>query len=87
MTSLTLKTSFKKQNKGYDDMKKNIYVHPTSIYFVSKIIQEENKHLIDIICNKYNFSQKEKDELYDKFLKANYFTPDIVKYHSYEKHH
>ena len=83
MTSLTLKDHQKQER---NDIKNN-YFHPTSLYFVSKIIEKENKQLIDIICDKYNFSQKEKDELYEKFLKVNYFTPNVVKYHSYEKHY
>ena len=61
------------------NMYKRRYRFPSGIKLVSNIIKNYNTTLIEKIGVKMSLSKYEVEELKYKFIKANYYIPQIVK--------
>ena len=76
----TLKRIQKNANdkKQTEIERKNNYICPTALTLLSKTIKEQNIILIEWICNKYDLSTSEKDDLMATFIKINYYCPNKI---------
>ena len=51
---------------------------PSSISLYTQVIKEQNIQLLNWISQYKGLNEMESTELFDKFLKVNYYCPDIV---------
>lgn len=65
------------REKYHKFLEKN-YKLPSSISLVSNIIKNQNIYLLNWISKEKGLNEKEKQELFNKFLKVNYYCPDII---------
>jgi hypothetical protein len=61
------------------------YKYPKSISLVAKIMKEQNKMLINKICDLKKTTSSERKEILNEFLKINYYCPEITQYQKLEK--
>ena len=54
------------------------YKNISGISFVSKILKEQNRLLLEAISDKFNLTKEEKEELFSIFWKTNYYCPQII---------
>ena len=74
-----------KQAKIEDENNKLLnYTFPHSATIIARVIKKQNHILLDWIADKKNLSKEQKQELFDKFLKVNYFCPKIVTFKKLE---
>jgi len=59
-------------------MSENNYKNPSAITLISRIIKLQNTELIDKISEKYKLSSEVEHELKTKFIKVNYYCPNII---------
>ena len=74
-----------KQAKIEDENNKLLnYTFPHSAAIIARVIKKQNQILLNWIADKKNLSKEQKQELFDKFLKVNYFCPKIVTFKKLE---
>jgi len=74
-----LRTS-KNNRQKYETFKEINYKLPSSISLLSNIIKNQNIYLLEWIALKKKLNHTEKEELLNKFIKVNYYCPDIVSH-------
>jgi len=55
------------------------YRTPYGINLLSQMIKHQNQILIDNYCYKENISDKKKNEIKEKLLKVNNYTPQVIQ--------
>ena len=65
-------------NEKVQEEKKQTYNSPSEIAFVTKIIKEQNRQLLEQISIIKRLKKKEKQLLFDKYWKVNYYTPSTT---------
>jgi hypothetical protein len=61
------------------------YVNPYPINIITNLVRHQNLELITQICDKHNVTDTKKQEILDKLLKPNYYTPLIINSEFKEK--
>lgn len=64
---------------------KREYNNPSSISLIAQIIKMQNILLIKWISHKMSLSKNDEEILFDKFLKVNYYCPDIISHEKFLK--
>ena len=74
-----------KQAKIDDENNKHLnYTFPHSAAIIARVIKKQNEILLNWIADKKNLNKEQKQELFDKFLKVNYYCPKIVTFKKLE---
>ena len=74
-----------KQAKIDDETNKYLnYTFPHSAAIIARVIKKQNQILLNWIADKKNLNKEQKQELFDKFLKVNYYCPKIVTFKKLE---
>ena len=75
-----------KQTKIQDEAMKDLnYTYPHSATIIAKVIKEQNTILLNWISDRKNLTKEQRQELFDMFLKVNYYCPKIVTFKKLEK--
>ena len=61
------------------------YTHPHAVSLTAKIIKEQNIKLIHKICDLKKTTALERDEILERFIKINYYCPEITQYHKLQE--
>lgn len=81
----TLKQIRENNRKRLELDKNKDYKYPKSISLVAKIMKEQNKILINKICDLKKTTSTERQEILNEFLKINYYCPEITQYQKLER--
>ena len=74
-----------KQAKILEETNKDLnYTYPHSAAIIAKVIKEQNIILLNWISERKKLTKEQKQELFDMFLKVNYFCPKIVTFKKLE---
>ena len=68
----------KNKREQYEKFLEINYKSPFGINILSNIIKKQNTYLLEWICKKKDLNNNQKEELFKRFLKINYFCSDIV---------
>lgn len=60
------------------------YKNPNNLTLITRIIKQQNMILLEHISKYKKLSKDEKKELFQNFIKPNYYTPEVMKYHKKE---
>lgn len=69
----------------YAETKSKSYENPASIKMISEVIKLQNILVIHWLCDRMNVSDYEREVIYDKYIKVNYYCPDIVSTNRFNK--
>ena len=63
----------------------NLFNNPSAISIISQVMKLQNILVIKWISHKMKLSKDDEQLLYDKFLKINYYCPDIISHDKFVK--
>jgi hypothetical protein len=69
----------------YVENKSKSYENPSSIKMISEVIKLQNILVIHWLCDRMNVSEYDQQVIYDKYIKVNYYCPDIVSKNRFNK--
>jgi hypothetical protein len=69
----------------YNRLKSEKYQNPGAIKLISEVIKLQNILVIHWVCDRMNASDYDRNVIYDKFIKVNYYCPDIVSKNRFNK--
>jgi hypothetical protein len=61
------------------------YKNPFMLSLISNMIKKQNKEFIKTYCKDNNISNEKQNELINKFIKPNYYTPLVINSSSKEE--